>query len=343
MTVSTWRPSSGRLGFADPVATHAAPPGGCHNRRALFGTLGFADPGVTPCCSWRRRSLTRLVHQIHGFGSCRDDDGGDGSRRCTSTTSGTRAPVRIRDAAIARPRPARPVAHPGGEPAGGAREVGDVAPSARASSSAWSGEAMDAQRSDNRNRVLLGLAAAVAVVAIVVAIVVVTDDDEDPVGSDDTTTTTAADSTTTTKAPRRPPRSRKSIPMSPRTPIPRRRSASTTPSPPRCFPLFCGLRRARRRRVPAGRLANPGRSRSWVRRRRPVRGAPATARGRRLVRHRCHHRLDRADHTTDRRHAHVASGPLEGQAYAFEGTVQVRLYADGCAGAHRRDLRHRSR
>jgi Immunoglobulin-like domain of bacterial spore germination len=56
---------------------------------------------------------------------------------------------------------------------------------------------MDAQRSDNRKRVLLGLGAAAAVVALVLAAVVLTDDDEDPVSSDGTTTTTEATTTTT--------------------------------------------------------------------------------------------------------------------------------------------------
>ena len=56
---------------------------------------------------------------------------------------------------------------------------------------------MDAQRSDNRKRLLLGLGAAAAVVAIVIGVVALTDDDDEPVSSDDTTTTTTESSTTT--------------------------------------------------------------------------------------------------------------------------------------------------
>jgi hypothetical protein len=56
---------------------------------------------------------------------------------------------------------------------------------------------MDAQRSDNRRRVLLGLGAAAAVVAIAIGVVALTDDDEEPVSSDGTTTTTTEPTTTT--------------------------------------------------------------------------------------------------------------------------------------------------
>jgi hypothetical protein len=57
---------------------------------------------------------------------------------------------------------------------------------------------MDAQHNDNRKRLLIGLGAAAAIAAVVVAAVVLTDDDEDPVVSEDTTTTTVEDTTTTT-------------------------------------------------------------------------------------------------------------------------------------------------
>ena len=60
---------------------------------------------------------------------------------------------------------------------------------------------MDAQRSDNRKRVLLGLGAAAAVVALVVgAIVLSSDDDDEPVATDGTSTTTTEATTTTTEA-----------------------------------------------------------------------------------------------------------------------------------------------
>jgi hypothetical protein len=56
---------------------------------------------------------------------------------------------------------------------------------------------MDAQRSDNRKRVLLGLGAAAAVAAIVIGAVVLTDDDDEPVSSEGTTTTSESTTTTT--------------------------------------------------------------------------------------------------------------------------------------------------
>ena len=62
---------------------------------------------------------------------------------------------------------------------------------------------MDAQRSDNRKRVMLGLGAAAAVVAIVLAALVVADDDDDPVTSEGPTTTestTTSEPTTTSES-----------------------------------------------------------------------------------------------------------------------------------------------
>jgi len=73
----------------------------------------------------------------------------------------------------------------------------DVEPSAD-SLSRIEEKLMDAQRSDSRKRVLLGLGAAAAVAALVLAAVVLTDDDE-PVSSDDTTST--SEITTTTETP----------------------------------------------------------------------------------------------------------------------------------------------
>jgi hypothetical protein len=67
---------------------------------------------------------------------------------------------------------------------------------------------MDAQRSDNRKRVLIGLGAVAAVVALVLAAIVLTDDDDEPVSSggsstttSETTTTSSTSSTTTTTIP----------------------------------------------------------------------------------------------------------------------------------------------
>ena len=58
---------------------------------------------------------------------------------------------------------------------------------------------MDAQQNDNRKRLLIGLGAAAAIAAVVVGALVLTGDDDDPVVSEDTTTTTTEDTTTTTE------------------------------------------------------------------------------------------------------------------------------------------------
>jgi hypothetical protein len=58
---------------------------------------------------------------------------------------------------------------------------------------------MDAQQHDNRKRLVIGLGAAAAIAAVVVGALVLTGgDDDDPVVSEDTTTTTTTESTTTT-------------------------------------------------------------------------------------------------------------------------------------------------
>jgi phenylpyruvate tautomerase PptA (4-oxalocrotonate tautomerase family) len=56
---------------------------------------------------------------------------------------------------------------------------------------------MDAQPDDNRKRWLIGLGAAAAAAAAVVAVLALTGDDDDSVATDDTTTTTEATTTTT--------------------------------------------------------------------------------------------------------------------------------------------------
>lgn len=59
---------------------------------------------------------------------------------------------------------------------------------------------MDAQRSTNRNRLLLGIGATAAAVAVVVGVIALTDDDPQVDTVAPTTTTTAVDDTTTTTA-----------------------------------------------------------------------------------------------------------------------------------------------
>jgi len=57
---------------------------------------------------------------------------------------------------------------------------------------------MDAQHHDNRNRLLIGLGAAAIILAVVVGALVLAADDDDPVATDGTTTTTEETTTTTT-------------------------------------------------------------------------------------------------------------------------------------------------
>lgn len=58
---------------------------------------------------------------------------------------------------------------------------------------------MDTQH-DNRNRLLIGLGAVAVIIAVVVAALLLTGDDDDPVSTEDTTTTTTTEGSTTTEA-----------------------------------------------------------------------------------------------------------------------------------------------
>jgi len=67
---------------------------------------------------------------------------------------------------------------------------------------------MDTQRDDNRKRLLIGIGSAAAIIAVVVGALALTGDDDEPVATDGTTTTeatttstTEAPTTTTTEAP----------------------------------------------------------------------------------------------------------------------------------------------
>ena len=188
---------------------------------------------------------------------------------------------------------------------------------------------MDAQRSDNRNRVLLGLAAAAAVVAIVVAIVVLTDDDEDPVGSDDTTTTTTADSTTTTEGTTTTTTFQEVDPDVPVYPDPTTSQRFDDPvAAAQAFALFAGYG------DPVVGEFQQGDSRSGeVEVRGFAEGAPSVVLLRQLEDDAWYVigvTTDSIVLTTPQIGDTLTSPqPLEGQAYAFEGTVQVRLYADG--------------
>jgi hypothetical protein len=190
---------------------------------------------------------------------------------------------------------------------------------------------MDAQRSDNRKRLFIGLGAAAAVVALVLAALVLTDDDDEPVSSDDTTTTSESTTTTTTEP--------------------------TTTSTEQAFegvdldtPIYPDPTTSQRFDDPVAAALAFG---SWAGYREPQVGtfqqgdtrsgevdlrafdaaAPSVVQLRQLeddswfvvgV------STDSIQLSTPQPGDTLTSPqPLEGMAYAFEGTVQVRLYADG--------------
>jgi hypothetical protein len=190
---------------------------------------------------------------------------------------------------------------------------------------------MDAQRSDNRKRLLLGLGAAAAVVAVVIGVVAFTDDDEG-VSSDGTTTTestSTSESTTTTEGTTTTTTFEGVDPDVPVYPDPTTSQRFSDPdSAARGFAAFVGYTNA-----VFGEF-QPGDARSGeIELRSFAQGAPSVVLLRQLE--------DDAWYvigvsTDSIRLTTPAIGdtltspqPLEGQAYAFEGNVQVRLYADG--------------
>jgi hypothetical protein len=193
---------------------------------------------------------------------------------------------------------------------------------------------MDVQRSDNRKRLWLGLGAAATIIAVVVAALVLTDDDEDPVSSDGTSTTTesttTSSSTTTTESTTTTTLLQEPDPDLTVFPDPTGSQRFDDPQAvARAFATdLVGFRE------PVVGEFQQGDSRSGeVEVRSFVNGAPTVVLVRQL----------QDDHwyvigaTTDSiRLATPAAGatisspqPLEGEAYAFEGTVQVRLFVDG--------------
>ena len=191
---------------------------------------------------------------------------------------------------------------------------------------------MDAQRSDNRKRVLLGLGAAAAVVAIVIGVVVLTDDDDEPVSSDDTTTTTESttttstteSTTTTTDVPGRRSR-RAGVPGSDDVAAVRRPDVGG----PRVRDRGSGYTRPGASASSSRATPGPARSSSG----RFAEGAPSVVLLRQLEDDAWYVigvSTDSIRLTTPQIGDTLTSPqPLEGQAYAYEGNVQVRLYADG--------------
>jgi hypothetical protein len=191
---------------------------------------------------------------------------------------------------------------------------------------------MDAQRSDNRKRLLLGLGAAAAVVAIVIGVVALTDDDDEGVSSDGTTTTestTTSESTTTTEGSTTTVTFQSVDPDVPVYPDPTTSQRFSDPdAAARAFAGFVGYTE------PVFGEFQQGDARSGeIELRSFAEGAPSVVLLRQLE--------DDAWYvvgvsTDSIRLTTPAIGdtltspqPLEGQAYAYEGNVQVRLYADG--------------
>jgi len=187
---------------------------------------------------------------------------------------------------------------------------------------------MDAQRSDKRNRVLIGLGAAAAVVALVVAAVVLTDDDDEPVSSGGSTTTsevttTTTESTTTTAA-------FQGVDLdAPIFPDPTTSQRFNDPeSAARGFAAFAGFTH------PVFEEFEQGDSRSGEMVVRSfANGAPTVVLLRQLEDDAWYVigvTTDSIRLTTPKIGDMLTSPqPLEGQAYAYEGNVLVRLFADG--------------
>ena len=191
---------------------------------------------------------------------------------------------------------------------------------------------MDAQRSDNRKRLLIGAGAAAAVIAVVVGALLLTDDDEEPVTTQQTTTsTTEASSTTEATEPTTTTTSgfQGVDPDVPLYPDPTTSQRFSDPqSAARAFGLWAGYS------DPIVGDFQQGDSRSGeVELFGFTEGAPSVVLLRQLE--------DDAWYvigvTTDSirlstpQVGDTLTSPqaLEGLAYAFEGTVQVRLFADG--------------
>jgi hypothetical protein len=192
---------------------------------------------------------------------------------------------------------------------------------------------MHAQRSDNRKRVLLGLAGAAAIAVIVVgAVLFTTDDDEEPVTSQGTTSSTTTSSTTsTTEATTTTTVAFEGVdPDAPVFPDP---TTSQRFEDPTALALafvrdFIGFT------DPVVGDFHQGDSRSGeVEVRAFADGAPTFVAVRQLEDDHWYVVGASTDSirlsTPDVGDTLTSPQPLEGQAYAFEGTVAVRLFADG--------------
>ena len=195
---------------------------------------------------------------------------------------------------------------------------------------------MDAERSDKRKRALLGLGAAAAVVAIVIGVVALTDDDDEGVSSGGTTTTestatseTTTSSSTTTSSTTTTTTFEGVDPDVPLYPDPTTSQRFSDPaSAARAFATFVGYT------DPVFGEFEQGDARSGeIALRYFAQGAPSVVLLRQLEDDAWYVigvSTDSIRLTTPEIGDTLTSPqPLEGQAYAYEGNVQVRLYADG--------------
>ena len=187
---------------------------------------------------------------------------------------------------------------------------------------------MDAQPADNRKRVLIAIGAIAAVVAVVLAVVVLTKDDDDAVTSDSTTSTSESTTTSTSSTSTSLPFQSVDLDV-PVYPDPATSQRFDDPvAAALAFATWAGYRE------PQVGEFQQGDSRSGeVELRAFEQGSPSVVLLRQLE----------DDHwyvigvstdsivltTPEIGDTLTSPQPLEGQAYAFEGTVQVRLYADG--------------
>jgi hypothetical protein len=185
-------------------------------------------------------------------------------------------------------------------------------------------------RPDNRKRLLIGLGAAVLVIGIVLAAVVFTNDD-DPVTADDTTTTTSSTTTSSTTSSSTTTTTvfQGVDPDVPVFPDPTTSQRFDDPAAAaRAFAVFAGFS------DPVVGEFQQGDARSGeIELRAFAEGAPSVVLLRQLEDDAWYVigvTTDSIRLTTPQIGDTLTSPqPLEGQAYAFEGTVQVRLYADG--------------
>ena len=188
---------------------------------------------------------------------------------------------------------------------------------------------MDAQRSDNRKRVLFGVGAAAAVVAIVLGVTVLMDDDDQPVSSGETTSSSTSTSSSSTSSTTTTTVFEGVDPDVPVYPDPTTSQRFDDPqAAAAAFATWAGYTQP----VLGAFQQGDGRS-GEIELRSFEQGAPSIVLLRQLD--------DDAWYVIGVSTASIhlttpaigdtltSPQPLEGQAFAYEGNVQVRLYADG--------------